>query len=99
MKLNEEELAYTAGLARLSIADTEAGRLLSELGKILSNAEKLNELDTTDVEPLEHISEHIGGFCNVLREDVVIESIDSEELMKCAPSCENGYYKVPIVVE
>jgi len=95
MKFSREEVIKTAATARLGVTEAEAIRLSAEIGRILSNAEKLNELDTSDVEPLVHIAAH----CNVFRDDAVFESLDREKLMECAPSRKGGYYKVPIVVE
>ncbi len=95
MRLKKEDIVYTAALAKLSITQAEAGKLQLELAKIIAESHKLNELDTSNVEPMEHIA----GSCNVFRKDLVIESFDTGKLMECAPSHENGYYNVPIVME
>lgn len=95
MMLSKEEIGYIAELAKLSFSQEETEELSLELSKIISKADKLNELDTKDVEPLEHIA----CFDNAFRKDLVVESFGMEKLMECAPSCERGYYNVPMVME
>lgn len=95
MKVTEETIEHVADLARLNIFEAEKEKLTLEMESIISYIDKLNELDTTDVKPMEHVI----PMQNVLREDVVTDSFDREELLKNAPSCENGCYKVPKVVE
>ena len=95
MKVTRETIEHIADLARLNISEKEKDKLTLEMEKILSYVDKLNELDTSDVKPMEHVI----PIQNVLREDMVKGSFEREKLMKCAPSHENGCYKVPKVVE
>lgn len=95
MKVTKETIEHAADLARLNISEAEKEKFTSEMEKIISYVDKLNELDTTNVKPMEHVI----PMQNVLREDVVTDSFDRDELLKSAPSHENGCYKVPKVVE
>lgn len=95
MKVTRETIQHVADLARLNITDAEMDKLTVEMENIISYVDKLNELDTKDVKPMEHVI----PIQNVLREDRVTGSFDREVLLKSAPSQENGCYKVPKVVE
>ncbi len=95
MKVTRETIQHVADLARLNITEAEMDKLTFEMEDIISYVDKLNELDTKDVRPMEHVI----PIQNVLREDRVTGSFDREKLLKSAPSQENGCYKVPKVVE
>ncbi|MGE5613509.1 MAG: Asp-tRNA(Asn)/Glu-tRNA(Gln) amidotransferase subunit GatC [Bacillota bacterium] len=95
MKITGEIIEHIAELARLRFDDAEKEKLASELGKILAYADKLNELDTTGVEPMKHVV----SLCNVFREDEVKESMDRSMLLENASSQEDGYFKVPKAIE
>jgi len=68
--LNKSEVQKIASLARIEITDEEAEKYSKELSDILGFVEKLNEVDTEDVEPIAHIT----GAKNRIREDRVIEA-------------------------
>ena len=85
MKVTKETIEHVA----------EKEKLTSEMENILTYVDKLNELDTTDVKPMEHVI----LIQNVLREDRITGSFDREKLLESAPLHENGCYKVPKVVE
>lgn len=95
MKVTKETIEHVANLARLNISEAEKEKLTSEMENIISYVDKLNELDTSDVKPMEHVI----PIQNVLREDRVTGSFDRDKLLKSAPSQEAGCYKVPKVVE
>lgn len=95
MKVTKETIEHVANLARLNISEAEKEKLTLEMENILSYVDKLNELDTSNVKPMEHVI----PIQNVLREDVVTGSFDRDILLKSAPSHEDGCYKVPKVVE
>lgn len=94
-KVTKEIIEHIADLARLNISEAEKEKFTLEMEKIISYVDKLNELDTTDVKPMEHVI----PIRNILREDVVTGSFDREKLMENAPSQEEGCYKVPKVME
>lgn len=95
MKVTKETIEHVANLARLNISEAEKEKLTLDMENILSYVDKLNELDTSDVKPMEHVI----PIQNVLREDVVTGSFERDKLLKSAPSHEDGCYKVPKVVE
>jgi aspartyl-tRNA(Asn)/glutamyl-tRNA(Gln) amidotransferase subunit C len=95
MKVTKETIEHVAGLARLNISEAEKEKLTFEMEQIISYVDKLNELDTRDIKPMEHVI----PIQNVLREDRVTSSYDREKLLVSAPSQDNGCYKVPKVVE
>jgi aspartyl-tRNA(Asn)/glutamyl-tRNA(Gln) amidotransferase subunit C len=82
-------------LSRLSFSDEEKQKFQQDLEAILRAAQRLNELDTSGVEP----TAHIQGIENVLRADIVQPSMDNDKLTAGAPERENGCFIVPRVVE
>ncbi|MBC7891131.1 MAG: Asp-tRNA(Asn)/Glu-tRNA(Gln) amidotransferase subunit GatC [Sphingobacteriaceae bacterium] len=95
MKIDQEALRRIAHLARLEIKESEEAALLSSLTEVLTWMEQLNELDTTGVEPLTHLSEAIGG----LRDDVAKETLTHEQALVNAPKRDDDYFRVPKVLE
>lgn len=84
-----------AHLARLQFSDDEKEGLQKDLQSMIAFVEKLNEIDTTGVEPLLHMSSEI----NVLREDEVKNSITHEEALLNAPVQDDEFFKVPKVIK
>lgn len=95
MQVPISEVEKIALLSRLSLTDEEKEMHQQSLLNILEEAQKLGELDTSNVEP----TAHIQGIENVLREDEVKKSMDNELLTANAPERENGCFIVPKVVE
>lgn len=95
MNITKETIEHVAGLARLNVTEAEKDRLAHEMEKIISWVDKLNELDTSGVKPMEHVI----PLKNVLREDKVKGSYDRDIILANAPSREDGCFKVPKVVE
>jgi aspartyl-tRNA(Asn)/glutamyl-tRNA(Gln) amidotransferase subunit C len=69
--------------------------MMKEMSAMVSFVEKLNEVDTTGVEPLTTMSHEI----NSMREDRVNEPLDRASALKLAPSKDDQYFKVPKVLE
>ena len=84
-----------ANLASLGISEKEEIEFAQDLNLIIGYMEQLSRIDTKDAEPMEHVL----SLKNVLRPDVPVNKNRREELMKCAPSIDNGCYIVPSVVE
>ena len=84
-----------AHLARLQFSETEKSSIKQDLQKMIAFVEKLNELDTTGVAPLLHMSNNV----NVLREDEVKGSVSSTEGLKNAPFHDDQFFKVPKVIK
>lgn len=95
MKLTKEDVVYVAELARLEFNDDELQVFGDQLTSILDYAEKLNQLDTSNVKP----TAHVLPVNNVLRDDLVVPSLDRAKVLQNAPSQENGCFKVPKVIE
>lgn len=95
MKITKEEVKYVANLARLNVTEQEADELCAQMADIISFADALGEMDTVGIEPTNHAIK----VENVLREDVVGESYDREDMIKNAPMKQAGCYAVPKVVE
>ena len=94
MEVNRELVDKLAGLARLRFPDTEKDAIQNDLQRMIRFVEKLNELDTTGVEPLLHMS----GEVNVLRTDEVRGSIPRELGLGNAPVHDGVFFKVPKVI-
>lgn len=92
MKISVE---YIAGLARLSVSEEEKELFSSQLNGILSYMEKLNELDTKDVEP----TSHVLSLSNVMRDDMPGNSIPREDALMNAPDHTDKFYRVPKIIE
>jgi aspartyl-tRNA(Asn)/glutamyl-tRNA(Gln) amidotransferase subunit C len=95
MTIDKDTVDKIAHLARLELADDEKEKLMGDMGKILDFMAKLNEIDTTGVEPLVYMTDEI----NVLREDVVKQEITHEEALKNAPKHDQNYFLVAKVIE
>lgn len=95
MRITLETVEYVAGLARLNLSEEEKEMMTSQMGDILGYMEKLNDLDTTGVKPLEHV-EHLS---NVFREDIVEESFDIDKILANAPDKDAGAFRVPKIVD
>jgi aspartyl-tRNA(Asn)/glutamyl-tRNA(Gln) amidotransferase subunit C len=95
MEVNDALVEKLANLARLKFDDTAKAAIRDDLQKMIRFVEKLNELDTTCVEPLLHMSDNV----NVLREDEVKGSISREEGLKNAANHDKQFFKVPKVIK
>lgn len=98
MKITEQEVRYVAELANLRLSDEEVRRMCAELGAILTYMEKLNELDTRDVEPMAQVL-YEAEQTATLREDREGPTLGAEAALANAPAAGAGYFKVPKVIE
>jgi aspartyl-tRNA(Asn)/glutamyl-tRNA(Gln) amidotransferase subunit C len=94
MQVNDELVDHLANLARLSFKPEEKEGIRIDLQKMISFIEKLNEVDTTGVEPLLFMSDEV----NVLREDEVQGSITTKDALQNAPLHDGEFFKVPKVI-
>jgi aspartyl-tRNA(Asn)/glutamyl-tRNA(Gln) amidotransferase subunit C len=95
MKITLETIGHVANLARLNLTEKEKERLTKDMENIISYVDKLNELDTSNIEP----TAHVMPVRNVFREDLAKNSYDREKILANAPQSEDGCFKVPKVVE
>ncbi len=98
MKLTEENVRYVAGLANLTLSESEIHQYADELSNILTYVDKLNELDTTGVEPMAQVLFAAGDTAS-LREDVERTPLTNAAALANAPLASGGYFKVPKVIE
>lgn len=95
MRISIEEVEKMASLSMLHLSDNDKKMLQSSLESILSHAQRLNELDTENVQPTTYILKQQ----NVYREDETTQRLSREDLLRNAPEQEDGYFIVPQVVE
>ena len=95
MEVNNKLIQDIAKLSKLKFDDFAEEKMKVDLEKMLAFIEKLNEIDTKDVDPLIYISEEI----NVLRKDNVTEETSQEDALKNAPEKDSDYFKVPTVLK
>jgi aspartyl-tRNA(Asn)/glutamyl-tRNA(Gln) amidotransferase subunit C len=84
-----------AHLARLEYERDAKEEIVKDMNNMLAFVDKLNELDTSDVEPLVYMTDEV----NVLREDEVKKEMTQQEALMNAPKKDSDYFKVPKVVE
>jgi aspartyl-tRNA(Asn)/glutamyl-tRNA(Gln) amidotransferase subunit C len=95
MKISKEEIEHIAVLARLSLSEEEKEIFGPQLSSVLDYMEKLNELDTRDIEP----TSHVIALSNVMRDDAPRDSIPREDALMNAPSHTDKFYRVPKIIE
>ncbi len=94
MKLTREEVEKIANLARLKVSPTEADQFAHQLTDIFTFIEKLNELDTSNIEA----SAHTFETATPLRDDVNVQSPARDAILEQAPDKEDTLFKVPKVI-
>ncbi len=95
MKITRKEVEHVAHLARLKLSEAEADQFTAQLDQILTYFEKLNELDTSGIEP----TSHSVPMMNAFREDQAKPSLNIEEALANAPDKEGNFFKVPKIIE
>ena len=93
--ISDETIEYVGILAKLELSGEEKEQAKKDMGRMLDYIDKLNELDTTGVDPMSHVF----PVNNVFREDVVTNGDDRENMLKNAPEQKDGTYVVPITIE
>lgn len=94
-RIDAEQVRKVARLGRLDLTDAEIEEFTGQLGAILEYVEKMNELDTTDVEPLAHCL----PISNVLREDRIQPSLGTDAALMNAPERDGPFFKVPKILD
>ena len=94
-KIDQQQVRKVAKLSRLDLSDAEVEEFTGQLSAILGYVEKMNELDTENVEPLAHcLPVH-----NVFREDSVKESLGTEKALANAPQQDGEFFRVPKILD
>jgi aspartyl-tRNA(Asn)/glutamyl-tRNA(Gln) amidotransferase subunit C len=92
MRLSIDHLAR---LARLTLSEEEKALYGGQLDNILNYMEKLDELDTSAVDP----TSHVISICNVMREDLPRDSLPREDALGNAPDKTDSFFRVPKIIE
>lgn len=95
MQVDRALISKLEHLARLELTEEEAQQLVVDLNQILGMVGKLEELDTSEVEPLIYINEAI----NVLRPDEIVSDTTTEQALQNAPEHDGAFFQVPKVIE
>ena len=93
---SKETIDYVSKLALLDLTDEEKEKFSEQLNDIITYFKKLNDLDTTNVEPMTH---PIDGLKNVFREDIPWKSLSNEEALQNAEHKKDGYIKAPRILK
>lgn len=93
--ISDETIEYVGILAKLELSEEEKEQAKKDMGDMLDYIDKLNELDTSSVEPMSHVF----PVNNVFREDVVVNGDASENILKNAPEEKDGSFAVPKTVD
>lgn len=100
MKIAREDVLHVAELAHLELSDAEVDLYRQQLDSILAYIDKLNELDTAQVEPMaQSMAGTEGAEDHALRDDVVAASDVAEAVLAIAPDPSKPYFRVPKVIE
>jgi aspartyl-tRNA(Asn)/glutamyl-tRNA(Gln) amidotransferase subunit C len=111
MKVTEKDVTYVADLANLDLSAEERTGMVRDLNSILGYIERLNELDTSNVEPMAQVSDRYGvdeskqgsdRFSYASREDVpegLRKSLSQESALASAPDADGTFFRVPKVIE
>lgn len=106
--ISEKDVLYVADLANLELTEEERARMVKDLNSILDYVDRLNELDTSNVEPMAQTSDRYGidesksgtaRFAYATREDKTGPSLPREVVMENAPESDGTFFKVPKVIE
>jgi aspartyl-tRNA(Asn)/glutamyl-tRNA(Gln) amidotransferase subunit C len=107
MKVSEKDVVYVADLANLELTADERTRMVKDLNSILDYIDRLNQLDTTVVEPMAQVSASPGDaapssgskFEQAMRTDTLGPCLDREGALRNAPEADGVFFKVPKVID
>ena len=95
MKVTADDVKIVASLSRLKISDEESVAVIAQLDKFLTYVENLQSVDTSKIEP----TTYALPMQNIFRADEVKPSLNRELALSNAPMQDDGYFKVPRVLE
>jgi aspartyl-tRNA(Asn)/glutamyl-tRNA(Gln) amidotransferase subunit C len=98
VRITDKQVRYVADLANLRLDDGEVARMQRDMDEILAHMDKLNELDTSQVEPMAQVL-YDAGETATLRDDIEHSLLTNADAMANAPVSGGGYFKVPKVIE
>lgn len=92
--ITDETIEYIGILAKLELSEEEKEQAKKDMGNMLDYIDKLNELDTNEIEPMSHMF----PISNVFREDVITNEDEQEFILSNAPAKKKGSFQVPKTV-
>jgi aspartyl-tRNA(Asn)/glutamyl-tRNA(Gln) amidotransferase subunit C len=95
MHINRNNIKYVANLARINLTAQEQELFASQLSDILAYIDKLNKLNTDNIEPMSHAV----GMSNVFRKDKPKKSLPASETLQNSPQAKDNFFKVPKIIE
>lgn len=98
-RVTAEEVKRVAELAYLELSADEETRMQRDLNAILGYIDQLNEVDTSQTEPMAQVAEVVGGATSALRADVERPCLQRERVMASSPETDGSFFKVPKVIE
>ena len=93
--ITKKDVEHVATLAKLKFNDEQLEKFTDQIEDIIDLVDTLNEVDTTNVEPTFNVTDQL----NRMREDVAVRSNDKEALLANAPETENGFIRVPAILD
>jgi len=95
MEIKKDDVKHVAELARIEFSEEDIEKFTEQLGNILNYISKLNELNTSNVEPTSHVLDE----STLLRDDIVEDWLSKDEVLNNAPKEENGFFVVPKIID
>ena len=109
MKITDKDVSYVADLANLELTEDERTRMLRDLNSILDHVDRLNELDTSNIEPMAQVASRLSSspgaiesFTYASRNDELEglrKSLSQDVALANAPDSDGTFFKVPKVIE
>ena len=93
-RITRDDVAHVARLARLQLTESELDAFTPQLAAVLEHAADIEALDVSDIPP----TAHPLPLVNVQRADVVVPSLDRDEVLDQAPAAEAGLFRVPQIL-
>jgi aspartyl-tRNA(Asn)/glutamyl-tRNA(Gln) amidotransferase subunit C len=95
MKITKDIIEHFSDVSRIYLTEAEKDEMVNRINSFLFYADKLNEVDTENIEPTPFLIQNKA----IYREDNVKESLPTEDVFKNAPEHEDGFFKVPRIIE
>lgn len=92
--ISKEQVEHVAWLARIELTEEEKQAFTKQLNEVLDYFKKINEIDTSNIEP----TYHVINLANVLREDKVEPSLSKEDALRNASQKEDSFIKAPKII-
>jgi aspartyl-tRNA(Asn)/glutamyl-tRNA(Gln) amidotransferase subunit C len=98
VSINQQQFRYFSDLGKLNLTEAEVRNFQADLDEILGHVDKLNEIDTSNVQPMAQVL-YQAGETATLRADQEVTPLTNAAAVANAPAAGAGYFKVPLVIE